>query len=334
MAGVAESSLERTAAALRASEERLRTVVGRAPIVLWAVDRRGIFTLSDGAGLHALGLEPGQAVGQSVFEMYADFPEVIDHVRRAMAGEELRATVDVGNAIFESHFTPLRDGGGRVTGVIGVSTDVTERATAERALRRAREETIHRLARAVEVRSAETGGHIDRMGRFCELIARRLGMAEEEIDLIRVASPMHDVGKLAVPDSVLLKPGPLNPAERAVMQTHAEVGRELLAGSGEELPELAATITWTHHERFDGSGYPRGLERDQIPLEGRIAAVGDVFDALTHDRIYRAAMPVEEAVELMRRASGAHFDPDVLDCFLDAMDDVLEISRRHAPAPA
>ena len=334
MAGVADSALERTAAALRASEERLRTVVGGAPIVLWAVDRKGIFTLSDGAGLRTLGLEPGQAVGQSVFEMYAGVPEVIDHVRRALRGEELLATVDVGAAIFESRFSPLRDANGRVIGVIGVSTDVTERVTAERALRRAREETITRLARAVEIRSAETGGHIDRMGRFCELIADRMGMSADDVELIRMASPMHDVGKIAVPDSVLLKPGPLDAAERAVMETHAEIGRELLAGSGEELPELAATITWTHHERFDGSGYPRGLGGEEIPVAGRIAAVGDVFDALTHDRVYRPAMPVEEAVDLMRRASGAHFDPEVLDCFLEAMDDVLEIARRHAPSPA
>jgi PAS domain S-box-containing protein len=334
MAGVADRALERTTEALRASEERLRTVVSGAPIVLWAVDRKGIFTLSDGAGLQTLGLEPEQAVGQSVFEMYAEFPEVIDHVRRALGGEELLATVDIGPAIFESRFTPLRDANGRVIGAIGVSTDVTERVTAERALRRARDETINRLARAVEIRSAETGGHIDRMGRFCELIADRMGMSAADVELIRMASPMHDVGKIAVPDSVLLKPGPLNPAERAVMETHAEIGRELLAGSGEELPELAATITWTHHERFDGSGYPRGIEADEIPVEGRIAAVGDVFDALTHDRVYRPAMPVEEAVDMMRRASGAHFDPEVLDCFLDAMDDVLEIARRHAPSPA
>jgi putative two-component system response regulator len=117
-----------------------------------------------------------------------------------------------------------------------------------------------------------------------------------------------------------------------VMETHAEIGRELLAGSGEELPELAATITWTHHERFDGGGYPRGLAGESIPLEGRIAAVGDVFDALTHDRVYRPAMAVEEAVDLMQRAGGAHFDPDVLECFLDAMDEVIEIAAEHAPS--
>ena len=332
MAGVADSALERTAAALRVSEERLRAVVAQAPIVLWAIDRRGIFTESDGAGLRVLGLEPGQVVGRSVFELYAEVPEVLDHVRRALRGEEVTATLDVQGAVFDSHFTPVRDENGRVAGVIGVSTDVTERADAERALRRAREETIHRLARAVEIRDDETGGHIDRMGRFCELIAERLGLPPDRVELIRIASPMHDVGKIAVPDSVLLKPGPLSPAERAIMETHAQIGHELLAGSGETLPELAATITWTHHERVDGNGYPRGLRGDDIPLEGRIAAVGDVFDALTHDRVYRPAMGAEEAVELMRRVSGAHFDPGVLDCFLDAMDDVLEISRQHPPA--
>jgi PAS domain S-box-containing protein len=334
MAGEARTALERTTAALRTSEERLRTVVSGAPIVLWAIDRSGVITLSDGAGLRALGLEPGQLVGQSVFDVYAELPEVIAQIRRALGGEEFAATVVVQGAAFDSRYTPLRDAEREVVGVIGVSTDITERYHAERALRRAREETIARLARAVEVRSAETGGHIDRMSRFCELIARRLGLPAERVELIRMASPMHDVGKIAVPDSVLLKPGPLNAAERAVMQTHAELGRELLAGSGEELPELAAEITWTHHERFDGTGYPRGLSGERIPLEGRIAAVGDVFDALTHDRVYRPAMTVDHAVDLMHQASGAHFDPQVLGCFLDAIDDVLEISRRHPPGPA
>jgi PAS domain S-box-containing protein len=334
MAGEAKTMLARTEAALRTSEQRLRTVVAVAPIVLWAINREGKITISDGAGLRALGVEPGELLGRSVFEIYAEFPEVISHIRRALGGEEFAATVEVQGAAFESHYKPLRDRHANVVGVIGVSTDVTERHQAERALRRSREETIQRLARAVEVRSAETGGHIDRMGRFCELIAQRLGLPRERVQLIRLASPMHDVGKIAVPDSVLLKPGPLNAAERAVMETHTEVGRELLAGSGEELPELAATITWTHHERFDGKGYPQGLAGEAIPLEGRIAAVGDVFDALTHDRVYRPAMSVEQAVDLMARASGAHFDPAVLDCFLDAMDDVLEISRRHPPALA
>jgi putative two-component system response regulator len=334
MAGEADTALERTEAALRASEERLRTVVASAPIVLWAIDSEGRITISDGAGLRALGVEPGELLGRSVFEIYADLPEVISHIRRALAGEEFVATVEVRGAAFESRYKPLRDRQANVVGVIAVSTDVTERYQAERALRRAREETIQRLARAVEVRSAETGGHIERMGRFCELIARRLGLPAEQVELIRMASPMHDVGKIAVPDSVLLKPGPLNAAERAVMETHAEVGRELLSGSGEELPELAATITWTHHERFDGTGYPRGLSGDEIPLEGRIAAVGDVFDALTHDRVYRPAMTLEQAVDLMEGAGGAHFDPEVLDCFLEAMDDVLEIWREHPPTPA
>jgi PAS domain S-box-containing protein len=148
MAGASERALERTTAALRVSEARLRTVVASAPIVLWAVDRAGKFTLSDGAGLRALGLRPGEMVGRSVFDVYADVPEVIGHIRRALRGEEFAATVEVADAIFESHFAPLRDDEGRVVGVIGVSTDVTERATAERALRRAREETIQRLARA------------------------------------------------------------------------------------------------------------------------------------------------------------------------------------------
>jgi putative two-component system response regulator len=193
-------------------------------------------------------------------------------------------------------------------------------------LGRSRAETIRRLSRAVEYRDPETGDHIERMSGYCALLARRIGL---DAEAILIASPMHDVGKIAVPDRVLLKPGPLTPDERRVMERHAEVGYELLAGSDSELLELAATIAWTHHERFDGSGYPRCLERESIPLEGRIAGVADVFDALTSDRVYRAAIPVEQAVATMRGARGTQFDPEVLDLFLDSFDEVLAI-RAHA----
>ena len=142
---------------------------------------------------------------------------------------------------------------------------------------------------------------------------------------MRIASPMHDVGKIGIPDNILLKPATLTPEEREIMQQHTVIGYRILSGSEAELLTLAAILAWTHHERFDGSGYPRGISGDEIPLEGRIAAVADVFDALTTDRIYRPAFGVEQAIEMMREQRGAHFDPHVLDRFLDAMEKVEEI---------
>jgi putative two-component system response regulator len=143
--------------------------------------------------------------------------------------------------------------------------------------------------------------------------------------MIRTAGAMHDIGKIGIPESILLKPGPLTPGERLEMQRHPEIGYRILAGSSVVLLQVAATIAWTHHEWFDGSGYPRGLAGDDIPLVGRIAAVADVFDALTRDRVYRARMSREEALVIMHEGRGVHFDPAVLEVFLST-------ERRDSPA--
>jgi putative two-component system response regulator len=195
-----------------------------------------------------------------------------------------------------------------------------------RELRGSRAETIQRLARAVELRDIDTGGHIERMSAFCELIARQCDVHPETM---RVASPLHDVGKIAVPDRVLLKPGELTPEERVEMERHAEIGHEILTGTGSDVLELAAEIAWTHHERFGGGGYPVGLSGEEIPLEGRIAAVADVYDALTSDRVYRPAFSGGIAVKMMREATGSHFDPLVLEVFLGSLDEVEAIRRDH-----
>ncbi|HZU20925.1 MAG TPA: HD domain-containing phosphohydrolase [Gaiellaceae bacterium] len=207
----------------------------------------------------------------------------------------------------------------------------------EHELQRSQEETITRLANAAESRSAETGRHVQRMSIWCARLARHLGLDDDVSELIRRASPLHDIGKLAIPDRILLKPGPLTPAERRVIETHAEIGHELLKDSSMELLDLAASIAWTHHERFDGKGYPRGLVGAAIPLEGRIAAVADVFDALTSDRAYRPAMASAEAVEIVRAGRGSAFDPVIVDAFLELVDDADVAAAEtapHAPAPA
>jgi putative two-component system response regulator len=182
-------------------------------------------------------------------------------------------------------------------------------------LRLAHEETIRRLAMAVDSRSTETGAHIERMGALTAQIAEALEIEDEVLAVIGLAASMHDVGKIGIPDTILQKPGPLTPAERREMERHTEVGHAILSGSRSELLTLAAEIALTHHERWDGGGYPAGLAGEEIPLAGRIAAVADVYDALTSPRVYRPAMTEERAMELMRAGRGTHFDPAVLDAF-------------------
>lgn len=199
----------------------------------------------------------------------------------------------------------------------------------ENALQHSQEETIMRLSMAVETRDQETGDHIERMGRYCALLAQKLGWSQERCELLRIAAPLHDVGKIAIPDAILLKPGKLSPAERAEIEKHAEIGHEILSGSDSPLLDLAARIALSHHEHWDGNGYPNGLIGEEIPVEGRMAAIADVFDALTSDRVYRPAMPVEKALSIMSEGRGAHFDPSLLDAFFDSIVEVLLIRDGH-----
>ena len=186
-----------------------------------------------------------------------------------------------------------------------------------------REETVRRLARVVEMRSEETGRHMSRMSTLCGALAAGMGFPPARCTLIRQASMLHDLGKIVVPDEILTKPGPLTAAERALMERHVEVGHEMLAGSHDPVLRLAAVIALTHHERPDGTGYPNGLRGDGIPVEGRIAAVADVFDALTSDRVYRHALPVAVAFELMQQGRGTQFDPRVLDALAGHVEIML-----------
>ena len=183
----------------------------------------------------------------------------------------------------------------------------------------AQAETVRRLSMAVEFRDEDTGAHIERIGRFSTLLAEQVGMEPDFCRTLSHAAPLHDVGKVAIPDAILLKPGKLTPEERAIVETHAEEGHRLLRGSSSSILDLAATIALSHHEKWDGSGYPRGVAGEAIPMEGRLVAVADVFDALTSDRVYRRAFTVEEAVEMMLEQRGRHFDPVLLDAFMEVL---------------
>ncbi len=203
-----------------------------------------------------------------------------------------------------------------------------EKATAEIRLRE--RDTIMRLASAAEYRDPETGAHIQRMAHYAQLIARNLNLPAADQKILLRAAPMHDIGKVGIPDQILLKPGKLSAEEFDIIKTHSQIGYDILRDSSSELLEAAALLAYSHHEKFDGSGYPRGLSGTGIPLFGRICAVADVFDALTSVRPYKPAWPFEAALATLREGRGSHFDPDCLDAFLLEIDQIKVIRTLYA----
>ena len=258
-----------------------------------------------------------------------DAPEVADlalqlgaygYVTKPFAGNALR--INLANAVYRrrlelehrSHHETLEATVALRTAELRETVARLEASEAE--LRRAYRETVHRLARAIEYHDGTTGAHVERVAEYATRIAARLGLDPEHAELLRLASPLHDVGKLAVTERILGKPDSLTAEERAEIEGHADAGYRLLAGSGNELLELAAVVAGSHHERWDGTGYPNGLAGEEIPLEGRIVAVADVFDALTSDRPYRVGFTPEEARAHIAASAGTAFDPRVVEAFL------------------
>lgn len=190
-------------------------------------------------------------------------------------------------------------------------------------------DVITRLARAIEYRDSETGYHIIRMSQYSACLAGAVGQSEFVCDQILRAAPLHDVGKIGIPDSILQKPGSLTDEEWAMMKSHTTIGAELLSGSKSEFMEIARTIALTHHEKWDGSGYPQGLVGAEIPLVGRICGLCDVFDALMTARPYKGAWGVDQTMDEIRKGRGKHFDPDITDAFVKILPDILDIQSKY-----
>jgi putative two-component system response regulator len=200
---------------------------------------------------------------------------------------------------------------------------------AQRQVQEGHLDTIRRLTIAAEYKDHDTAGHIERIGLYSQVVGHALHLAPGMVDLLLHAAPMHDVGKLGIPDQILLKPGPLSDDERAVMNTHTTLGAQILAGSTSEVIQMGARVALAHHEKWDGTGYPRGLGGEDIPIEARICTVVDFFDALTFDRPYRAAVPNNEVVDMIREESGTRFDSSIVDVFLDVRDDIERIQSEY-----
>ena len=203
-----------------------------------------------------------------------------------------------------------------------------ERNEALQEVARAHHEALFRLAMAAEYKDDDTGVHIVRIGFLAEALARHLGQSRAYATLLRKAAPMHDIGKIGIPDNVLKKPGKLDPAEREIMNQHPAIGADILGKSRIALFQMASEIALAHHERWDGKGYPSGLAGEDIPLSGRIVTVVDFYDALTMDRVYREAFSTEKALEMLLAERGRAFDPSVVDCFMEH-NASLEALRQH-----
>lgn len=189
---------------------------------------------------------------------------------------------------------------------------------------------IRILGRAAEYKDNETGIHIIRMSRYCEKIALAYGLDSNDAELLLNASPMHDVGKIGIPDGILQKPGRLNEEERVVINSHSYIGFKIIGRHDSAILSTAAIIAYEHHEKWDGTGYPRGLKGEMINIFSRITAIADVFDALTSKRVYKEIWTVEDAVDLIKNEKGKHFDPEVVDAFLSILPDLLKIRQEHS----
>ena len=190
-------------------------------------------------------------------------------------------------------------------------------------------EILFTLGEVAEARSQETGNHVRRVAEFAKLLAIKTGMSEEEAELVRMATPIHDLGKLAIPDAILNKPGKLSDEEFVIMKKHAEYGYEMLRNSHRPILKNGALIALQHHERYDGKGYPKGLKGEEIHLYGRIVALADVFDALSTHRVYKRAWPINEVVDYIKQQRGAQFDPQLVDLFLENVDEILRIRESY-----
>ncbi|WP_394127490.1 HD domain-containing phosphohydrolase [Vibrio hepatarius] len=242
---------------------------------------------------------------QKGFEMGA-----VDYITKPISPPIVQARVKTHIALYDQN--------------LSLANQVRER-TAQ--LESSRLEVIQRLGRAAEYKDNETGMHVIRMSHYSKILAQQLDVSERWIELVFQASPMHDIGKIGIPDAVLRKPGKLDKDEWEVMQTHVQIGADIIDNGDSLLLQMAQEIALYHHEKWDGSGYPHGLKGEEIPLSARIVAIADVFDALTSERPYKKAWPTEKAIALLEEEAGAHFDPNLVPIFINQLDQLLEIKE-------
>lgn len=323
--------------------QSFRDLAERSFDIIFSMDAEGRLTYVSPAIEQILGYTPKEVAGMHFVDLLAEssiakatqsFTEALTNPRSQCVRLEIRkksgalATIEVtGVPIMED---------GRMLGVQGTARDLSERLYLEKtlreqtvALRRSQEEIIHRLVSASLYRDGETGMHIRRTGLLSGFLAKAAAWSASEAENLRFAAPMHDVGKIGIPDAILRKPGKLTAEEFEIMKTHSVIGAKLLAGSDTPMLKMAEEVALNHHERWDGGGYPNGLTGHAIPESARIVAIVDVFDALTHNRVYRPALSEEEALVIMRQGAGTHFDPMLLSLFFSHFEEICRLAAEN-----
>ncbi len=235
---------------------------------------------------------------------------------------------------FETTAVPIIDKKGNIVESLIIRQNVTEIITLHKELEDTQKEIVYRLGEVGETRSKETGFHVKRVAEYSRLLAKLIGLDERKVNLIYTASPMHDIGKVGIPDSILKKPARLNEEEWEIMKTHSKIGFDILKNSKREILRAAAIISYTHHEKYDGTGYPNQIKGENIHIFGRITALADVFDALGSDRVYKKAWELDKILDLIKQESGRHFDPKLVDIFLKNLDLFLYIKNRFKDNPS
>ena len=234
-----------------------------------------------------------------------------------------------GSAIYlDTLIVPIVDLNDNIIEYMSVQYNITDMINLHKEIEDTQREVIYKMGEIGESRSKETGQHVKRVANYSRLLALKYGLSHKEAELLYDASPMHDIGKVAIADNVLKKPGSLNDEEWVIMKSHSEIGYNVLNGSNREILKAAAIVAYEHHEKYDGSGYPRGLKGEEIHIYGRITAMADVFDALGSDRVYKNAWSDEKIFELFKNEKGTHFDPELVEIFFDNLDEFLAIRDR------
>ncbi|MDM8522254.1 response regulator [Desulfococcaceae bacterium HSG8] len=323
---------------------KFKRLIELSPDGIMAVDYEGKINLANPAMMQLTGAEDDKSlIGKNIFSLI--IPDQIDECSKAFesvingtsqvmqietqfnrTGDEY-FPIELKVGFFEFDDKP---------GVQVIIRDITIRKQAQEEIQRmnkemadTQEEVIFTLGEVVETRSKETANHVRRVAGYSHLIAVKAGLSQESAEMLRMASPMHDVGKIGIPDSILLKPGKLTHEEFEQMKTHTSIGHKILKNSDREMFRAASVVAHQHHEKWNGKGYPRGLKEDKIHIYGRITGLADVFDALGSDRCYKKAWKIDRILELIKEERGEHFDPHLVDVFLENIDRFIEIQQRY-----
>jgi len=229
----------------------------------------------------------------------------------------------------ESTYIPIYKYDQTLLEVLEISYDVSEVYKLNEEIQKTQETVIYMLGTLIESRSKETSNHLKRVALYGEIIGKAYGLDDKQMELMKISSPLHDIGKIGIPDHILNKPSSLSDEEYRVVKEHSKIGYEILKNSNRDILQIAAVIAYSHHENWDGTGYPQNLKGEEIDIYSRIIAVADVFDALIHDRCYKKAWSIEEAIDFIKKEKGKKFEPKIVDMFLESIEDILKIYRKY-----